>query len=86
MPALLRLWEQFDEVIDAEDGDGSLGGKLEALCLNHGWFVHTSLTVISGFAIHQIQTNPTGQQSKSLPTNKNAVKLETSHFNTISKK
>lgn len=61
MPALLRLWEQFDKVIDAEDCDGSFSGKLEALCLNHRGFVHTGLTVISGFAIHQVQTNPKRQ-------------------------
>lgn len=61
MPALFRLWEQFDKVIDAEDCDGSFGGELEALCLNHRGFIDTGLTVISGFAIHQVQTNPKGQ-------------------------
>lgn len=62
LPALLRLREQFDEVVDTKDGDGSLCGKLEALCFNHGGFVHASLTVVSGLAVHQVQTNPTRQK------------------------
>lgn len=62
MPAFLRLREQFDEVVDAEDGDGGLGGKLEAFGLDHGGFVHTGLLVVSGFAVHQVQTDPTEQK------------------------
>lgn len=58
LPALLLLGEQFNEVVDAEDGDGGLGGELEALCFDHGGLVHASLTVISGLAVHQVQTNP----------------------------
>lgn len=64
LPALLRLWVQFDEVVDTEDGDRSLGGKLEALCLNHGGLVDASLTVVSGLAVDQVQTNPTRQNNK----------------------
>lgn len=62
MPAFFRLWEQFDEVIDAEDGDGSLCGKLEAFRFDHGGFVDTSLPVVSGFAVEQIQTDPARQK------------------------
>lgn len=59
LPTLLWLWEKFDEVVNAEDGDGSFGGEFEALCLDHGRLVHTSLAVVSGLAVHQVQTNPT---------------------------
>lgn len=62
LPALLRLWEQFDEIINTEDGDGGLGGELQTLCLDHGGLVHAGLTVVSGLTIHQIQTNPMGQK------------------------
>lgn len=64
MAALLLLWEQFDEVIDAKDGDGGLCGKFEALSLDHSRLVHTSLAVVSGLAIHKVQTNPEGRDSK----------------------
>lgn len=68
LPALLRLREQFDEVVDTEDGDGGLCGKLEALCFDHSGLVHASLTVVSGLAVHQVQTNPTRQSRKHLNT------------------
>lgn len=58
---LLRLGVQFDEVVDTKDSDGGFSGKLEALCLHHGGLVHASLTVVSGLAIDQVQTNPTRQ-------------------------
>lgn len=64
LAALLLLWEQFDEVIDAKDGDGGLCGKFEALSLDHSRLVHTSLAVVSGLAIHKVQTNPEGRDSK----------------------
>lgn len=61
LAALLRLWKQFDEVVDTEDGDGGLGGKFKALRFDHGGLVHASLTVISRLAIQQVQTNPVRQ-------------------------
>lgn len=54
VPSFFWLWEQFNEVVNTKDGDGSLCGKLQALGLDHGGLVHTSLTVVSRFAIHQV--------------------------------
>lgn len=56
--ALLRLREQLDHVVDTQDGDGRLSGKLETLCLHHGGLVHASLAVVSGLAVDQVQTDP----------------------------
>lgn len=63
LPAFLRLGVQFDEIVNTEDGDGGLCGELEALCFNHGGFVYTSLAVVSGLAVYQVQTNPTKTKS-----------------------
>lgn len=64
-PALLLLWERFDEVVDTEDGDSGLCGHLEALCFDHGGLIDTGLTVVSGLAVDQIQTNPRAQKKDS---------------------
>lgn len=63
-PALLLLWERFDEVVNTEDGDSGLCGHLEALCFDHGGLIDTGLTVVSGLAVDQIQTDPTAQHKK----------------------
>lgn len=58
LAVLLLLGEQFDEVVDTEDGDGGLCGKLQTLCFDRDGLVHAGLTVVSWFAVHQVQTNP----------------------------
>lgn len=58
LAVVLLLWEQFDEVIDTENGDGCLCGKLQALCFDCDGLIHACLTVVSRFAVHQVQTNP----------------------------
>lgn len=64
-PALLLLWERLDQVVDTEDGDSGLCGHLKALCFDHGGLIDTGLTVVSGLAVDQIQTNPRAQKKDS---------------------
>lgn len=58
LAALLLLGEQLDEVVDTEDGDGGLRGKLQTLCFDRDGLVHAGLTVVSWFAVYQVQANP----------------------------
>lgn len=65
-PTLLLVREELDEVVDAEDGDGGLGGELQALGLHHGGLVHARLLVISRLPVDQVQTDPvTAQETRS---------------------
>ena len=58
---LALLWCQFDHVINAQDSDGSLSGKLETLNLAHSWLQHSRLLVVTDSTIDQVQTHPTGE-------------------------
>ena len=48
------LWSQFDHVINPEDGDGRLCGKLEAFQLADGWLKNTGLLAISDGPLDQV--------------------------------
>ena len=55
----LLLGSYLDEVIDSEDGYGSLGSKLETLYLTHGRLQDACPLVVPHSLSKQVQTNPT---------------------------
>lgn len=57
-PALFRLREEFDEVVDAQDGNGRFGGEFQTLGFDHRGLVHTRLLVIPRLSVHQVQADP----------------------------
>ena len=56
--ALLGLRREFDHVVDSEDGDGGLGGELEALHFGNGGLQDAGLFVITHDAFEEIQAHP----------------------------
>lgn len=49
---------KLDHVVNAEDGNGSLRGELDALNLANGRLQHTGLAVVPHYALGQVKTNP----------------------------
>lgn len=61
----LLLGSNLDEVVDAEDCDGCLSGKLETLDLAHGWLQDPGRLVVSHCLSKQIQPHPTQVDTQS---------------------
>ena len=55
---LFLLRGHLDEVVDPQDGNGGLRGKLEALDLAYGWLQHPCLYVIPHDPVLQVQSHP----------------------------
>ena len=55
---LVILGDELDHVVDAQNGDGRLRGKLQRLHLGHGRLEHTGLPVVTHDAGHQVQAEP----------------------------
>lgn len=53
------LVHKLDHVINSQNGDGSLGGKLEGLDFGHCGLQYSCLFVVSYCALIQVQANPT---------------------------
>lgn len=53
------LVHKLDHVIDSQNGDGSLSGKLEGLDFGHCGLQYSCLLVVSYCALIQVQANPT---------------------------
>lgn len=55
---LLLGFVEFDQIVNAEDGDGGFGGELEALHLAHQRLQHARILVVPNLSIFQIQSGP----------------------------
>ncbi len=47
---------KLNHIVDSQNGNGSFGGKLDALDLGHSRLQNTSFNVIANLAAEQIQT------------------------------
>ena len=56
--ASLLLGRQLDHVVDSQNGDGRLGGELQALDLGHGRLEYASGAIVANLSLHQVETVP----------------------------
>ena len=54
---LLLRGVELDDVVNAQNGRGGLGGKLEALDLAHGGLEHAGLDVVANDALVQVEAH-----------------------------
>ena len=70
--SFLLLGSYLDHVVDPEDGDGRLRGKLEALDLAHGRLKDARLLVVPDNTVDEIQTIPRERSAPTINVNNRA--------------